>query len=108
MEGYVPVQYISEYHNATIVCADTQDDKDHIEGLLCKMLGIKETVGKVKFGDSMTDKEALAYNRGFEAALATATKNLEVIDGPDIYVEGEKVITGPKKRKKDLILFDTN
>jgi hypothetical protein len=97
--GYIPVQYISKNTKATIVINDAQDDKDHIEEVLCGLLGIKTTTGKVRFGDTMTNKEALAYNRGFEAGLAMGVKNLQVIDGPDMYLAGEKVITGPKKRK---------
>jgi hypothetical protein len=105
MEGYVPVQYITKNTKCAIVINDTQEDRAYIEELLCKMLGIKKTVGKVTFGDSTTNKEeALAYNRGFEAGLATTIKNMEVIDGPDIYVEGEKLITGPKKRKNSTSL----
>lgn len=103
MEGqYIPVQYMSKNkkYNSTIVINNTQEDKDYIEELLCKMMGIKKTVGNVTFGEAMTDKEALAYNRGFEAGLAAVVKNVTVIDGPDVYLEGEKIITGPKPKKR--------
>lgn len=101
MEGqYIPVQYMSKNKKCSIVINNTQEDKDYIEELLCKMMGIKKTVGNVTFGEAMTDKEALAYNRGFEAGLASIWKKVTVIDGPDVYLDGEKIITGPKPKKR--------
>ena len=45
----------------------------------------------------MTASEAIRYNEGFEAAMKIA-KNAIVIDGPDIEIDGELVIKGPKRR----------
>ena len=50
MEGrFVPVQYMSKNkkYNSVIVINNTQEDKDYVEELLCKMMGIKKTVGNV-------------------------------------------------------------
>lgn len=99
MEGFIPVQYLNGKYKMLIVIENTQENKDYVEELLCKMIGIQTTVGKVRIGEAMTKEEALAYNRGFQDCLA-ATGNPKVfVDGPDVYLDGKKIITGPKKRK---------
>lgn len=96
---WIPVQYNDKNIHATIVIRDTQEAKDGIEELMCKMMGLKKTVGKVTMAVPMTQEEAVAYNEGYEAALASVLPNTRKIYAPEIEIEGEKLLSQPKKRK---------
>ena len=87
---YIPVQYHNGGYNACIVIENIESVKAHAEALICKLLGIEETKGKIQFADVMTKEEAVAYNQGYEKALQWAVPNAIKIDGPDIYLDGVK------------------
>ncbi len=97
---HLPVQYISSKINATIVIENTRENKDAIEEVLCNMLGIRKTVGNVKIGPPMTVSEAVRYNEGFDTAMKIAT-NVTIIESPDIEIDGELVIKGPKRIREE-------
>lgn len=100
MEGlWIPVQYNHRNIHATIIIHNTQEAKDGIEELMCKMMGLKKTTGKTTMAEAMTQEEAVAYNEGYEAALASVLPNTRKICAPEIEINGEKLLSQPKKRK---------
>lgn len=94
--SHLPVQYISSKINSVIVIENTQENKDHVDKMLFAIFG----VGKVIIGSPMTASEAIRYNEGFEAAIKI-TQNVKVIEVPDIEVDGELVIKGPKRIREE-------
>jgi hypothetical protein len=100
--SHIPVQYNGKKAKASLVIRNDQDDKDCAEEMICKLLGIRKTKGKVTFGPSMTAEECLIYNQGYTAGIASKIKNTVVIDVPEIKdKDGKVLISGSKKRERE-------
>ena len=98
--SHIPVQYNTKKYKANLVIK--KDDKDHAEELICKLLGIRKTKGKLSFGPSMTARECEIYNEGYIAGLSSTMKNPTIIDAPAIKdKDGNVAITGAKKRERE-------
>ena len=87
--SHVPVQYNTRKKKATLVIRDNDEEKEHVEELICKLLNIKKTKGKVSFGPSMTAEECLIYNEGYTDAIASRIKNAVLVDAPEVKVDGK-------------------
>jgi hypothetical protein len=102
MEGlHIPVQYqAGPSLSASVVIHNTQEDKDSVEGMLQKLLGVK--TGKLSFGPAGTAAESLAYNEGYSAGIAAVKSNTLIVHTPDLVDAdtGDVLIRGVKKRKK--------
>lgn len=100
--SHIPVQYNGKNTKASLVIVNNQDNKDCAEELICKLLGIRKTKGKLSFGPSMTAEECLIYNQGYSAGVASTIKTTVVVDVQDIKdKDGNVVITGAKKRQRE-------
>lgn len=99
--SHVPVRFKYKNINAGIVIPNTKEDCDAIKEKLCVLTKTPNGKGKVFFGDVGTDKECLAYNRGYEDGFASRNDVIQ-IDAPDLKTKDGTVITrGPKKRIKN-------
>lgn len=93
---FLPVQYITSKINSVIVIENTQENKDHVDKMLFAVFG----VGEIIFGPAMTASEAIRYNEGFSKAMKIA-ENAKIIESPDIEIDGELVIKGPKRIREE-------
>ncbi|MBX9637244.1 MAG: hypothetical protein K2Q45_06805 [Nitrosomonas sp.] len=87
--SHIPVQYNSKVVKASVVIANTQDDKDYAEEA-------KKTKGNVTFGPAMFANENLIYNLGYKAGVASIA-NLKIIHVPDLKTEDGTSVQSNKK-----------
>lgn len=96
--SHIPVQYNTRKKKATLVIENNDEDKEHVEELICKLLNIKKTKGKVSFGPSMTAEQCLIYNEGYIEGVAAKIRNVVVVDAPE--VKEEKTWSRKSKRER--------
>jgi hypothetical protein len=101
--SHIPVQYMSGPNlRACLVIYNTQEDKDVVEVILQKLLGV--TKGKLSFGPPGNASESLAYNQGWCDGMGVVTPNSKIVYTPDVADAdtGEILIRGVGKKNKRI------